>query len=65
MPKVEFKDIRMSSVMKFTLCDKYMRKGNFTDVYGREIENPAQCNLPENHSGPCANVEYTKIEYNE
>ena len=59
MNKTKFEDVRMSPVMRFEFY------GSFTDVYGEVIASPVHCTLPMGHDGPCANVEYAKIEYGE
>ena len=61
----EVKDCRAGPTIKFKICDQLMKKGKFTDYYGREIVPPIECNLPRGHTGPHALMKYADFEYEE
>lgn len=54
-------------IMHFPYCDKLLGSGDYTDYFGRTIvlgpRSQIRCKFPLGHCGPCANVEYRKIEY--
>ena len=52
-----------SPTMCFHYCDKLLASGDYTDRFGRPVISELSCRFPQGHDGPCANVEYRKIEY--